>query len=79
MRLRRNEYCPIHEYIELLWARTHAQSQADQAGDAADRRSAPPERVSRTPFTGRNPEVAQPKNYLAGQEMRDLPPGVYRL
>ena len=79
MKLRRNEYCPIHRSLFCCGREQANKQRQPTAWRSAHRRSAPSSRVSRTPFTSRDAQAAQPEGCRAGREVRNLPRSVHRL
>ena len=61
MKLRRNEYCPIHRSLFCCGREQIENCTQARLGVQRHRRSAPPTRVSRTPFSGRDAQAAQPE------------------
>ena len=79
MKLRRNEYLPNPQIAVLLRSRAGAERTQISAWCSAHRRSAPSQGISRTPFTGRDAEAAEPKNRRAGREVCNLSRSIHGL
>src|ERR1700685_1174601 len=63
MRLRRNEYCPLHRSLILLWPRNNTkrkQTHNCQDGRKARRRTSSPKGLSGTPLPRRDARAAEP-------------------
>jgi hypothetical protein len=72
MKPRRNERCPIHRFIFLLWPGTRPEkAQTNLVGRGACRRPSL-ERIPGTPVTGIDAEAAEPEDCRPGQEMSHL-------
>jgi hypothetical protein len=78
MKLRRNEFCPIHRSVFCCGRERIRKERRVRLGVQRIEDPHHP-RGQRTQVTGGNAETAEPEDCRARQKMRHLPRGVYRL
>lgn len=79
MRLRRNEFCPIHKSLSCCGREFIPKARTIRLGVQRIEDPHHPMRIPGTAFTGRDAEAAEPEDCRAGQEVCNLPRRVHGL
>jgi hypothetical protein len=73
MRLRRNEYCPVHKSHSCCGRELIPKPRLIRLGVQRVDDPHHPRGYRESPFTGRDAETAEPQNCRAGSDMSHLP------